>query len=309
MAVTGWRGQDHPVRAPTVPAPRPGRDRPVELVLVHRDEPAACAASIAAFRAQGVALSVTVVDNGSAAAASGALARIPGVRVLPTGRNAGFGPGANVGLRAWLADADGGDWVVVAPHDALPEPGCLRRLLAACVARPRAGLACAEFGTDERPVLDVRVGGLMEPVARGRGWQPAGFPHGTLLLASRACLAEIGLFDERYFAYIEEVDLGARATAAGWDVGMVWDALVVNPQLRTPAPVKEYLQLRNTLLLVADHGGTGRAWTLVAVVLLDTAYRALRPGRRPLGFVASARLRAVADYLRGVVGPPPAAVR
>ena len=46
------------------------------------------------------------------------------------------------------------------------------------------------------------------------GWEPVDYPHGTLLLARRACLEDVGLFDERYFSYCEEADLGLRARAA-----------------------------------------------------------------------------------------------
>src|SRR4051812_475939 len=78
--------------------------------------------------------------------------------------------------------------------------------------RVRAGLASAEYGDDgERlalPVVDRYFGGILAPTERRPGWEDAGHPHGTLLLARRACLEEIGLFDERYFAYCEEADLG-----------------------------------------------------------------------------------------------------
>ena len=42
-----------------------------------------------------------------------------------------------------------------------------------------------------------------------------------MLFARRGALEDVGLFDERYFAYCEEADLGLRAVAAGWEVGLV----------------------------------------------------------------------------------------
>ena len=47
-----------------------------------------------------------------------------------------------------------------------------------------------------------------------------------LLLARRACLAEVGLFDERYFAYCEEADLALRALIV---VGLALSALLLLP--------------------------------------------------------------------------------
>ena len=173
---------------------------------------------------------------------------------MALGANAGFGPAANVGLRRWLAH-ETGEWAVVAPHDALPEPGCLARLLEAVAARPRAGLASATYGDPTKPVVDRYFGAILVAAGRSDGWEAAGHPHGTLMLVRRACLEHVGLFDERYFAYCEEADLGVRATRAGWEVGVVWHALVRNPSLSVSVAAVEYLKLRNTLLLVRQHFG------------------------------------------------------
>jgi len=63
-------------------------------------------------------------------------------------------------------------------------------------------------------VVDPVFGALLRPSVVDDGWEDAGYPHGTLLLARRECLLDIGLFDERYFAYCEEADLGERARRA-----------------------------------------------------------------------------------------------
>ena len=53
------------------------------------------------------------------------------------------------------------------------------------------------------------------------------------MLVRRQCLDEIGLFDQRYFAYGDEHDLGARAVRHGWKVVLVWGSIVTNPATRT----------------------------------------------------------------------------
>ena len=113
------------------------------------------------------------------------------------------------------------------------------------VARPRAGLVCAEFGGDFDmvPAIDKVIGGFYRPAQRGEGWQAVEYPHGTLLVARRQTLEEVGLFDERYFAYCEEVDLALRVRRAGWQIGMVWGAVVANSHLPS-RPVADYLQVR-----------------------------------------------------------------
>lgn len=275
------------------------------VVLVHHDQPELCARSVAAFGAQDGVASVTVVDSGSRPAARRRLRSLqPGVEILDAGGNVGFGAGANAGLRRWLAEGCG-EWVGVAPHDAVPVPGCVARLLAAVEHRPEAGLVCAEFGEefDLVPVVDKVMGGYYRPAPRRVGWQDVDYPHGTLLLARRAMLADVGLFDGRYFAYCEEVDLALRARAAGWTVGMVWGAVVANGQLPDQL-LAEYLQLRNTLLLVREHFGRREVRARVILAATRALQRACRdPEAAPaLGRVEA---RAVRDFLLSRFGPPP----
>jgi GT2 family glycosyltransferase len=280
-------------------------DEVLPVVIVHRDEPERCVRTARAFKAQDVPVRITVVDNGSSDQAQAHVERsLPDVELVALGDNRGFGPAANVGLRRWL-ESGAGDWAAVAAHDALPEPGCLGRLLDAVVARPRAGLASAVYGDPMKPVVDRYFGGILVAAERDVGWEAAGHPHGTLMLANRRCLEAVGLFDERYFAYCEEADLGERARRAGWEVGVVWDAVVRNPSMSGSSAAVEYLQLRNSLLLVRDHFGRYPAFIRLSMAIGDTAMRALWPPRRTPIFSLSARWRAMVDFGRGRYGPPP----
>jgi GT2 family glycosyltransferase len=282
---------------------------PLEVVVVHRDQPQACVRTVLALHRQGLPVHVTVVDNGSGIAGLSvlrALARgLPTVEVVALGRNAGFGPAANVGLRRWMAGGEG-EWVAVAPHDALPESGCLARILAAVTCRPDAGLVSGEFGRayDSRPVIDRYIGGYVSPGRAGDGWEDADFPHGTLLLARRAALADIGLFDERYFAYCEEADLGVRARRAGWKVGIIWGAVVSNPR-SAESEIVRYLKLRNTLLLVREHFGSYPASIRCTFALLTLAVRSLRRQSSASDALGRVEGQAILDFIRGRFGPPP----
>jgi GT2 family glycosyltransferase len=273
------------------------------VVLVHREQPDSCVTTARALAAQGARL--LIVDNGSSPAARSHLAiRIPDAEFVWLDHNAGFGPGANAGFRHWLEQGDG-DWVGLGPHDFLPEPDCVARLLDAVRDRPRAGLVSAEFGTAERPIVDPYFGGIQRPAARGEGWQDAGHPHGTFMLARRQCLEEIGLFDERYFAYCEEADLGQRARDAGWDVGIVWGAIVRNPDQTSPMALVEYLMLRNSLLLVRTHFGRYRTFIRICWAISTTTRQWLVKSQRTDWFAPRARALAIRDFLLGRFGPPP----
>ncbi|HLI23614.1 MAG TPA: glycosyltransferase, partial [Acidimicrobiales bacterium] len=228
----------------------------------------------------------------------------PGVEIVSTGRNLGFGPGANVGLRRWL-EAGTSEWAAVAPHDGAPQPGCLQRLLAEVSSRSEVGLVSAEFGAgyEYLPVFDKVLGAFYLPRAAGDGWEETDYAHGTLLLARRAALEQVGLFDERYFAYCEEADLGIRARRAGWKVGIVWGAVVTNQELPS-GPVADYLQVRNTLLLIKEaHGAYFAGWRSA----LALAHLAMTAARDPATAPARVRLHggAVVDFWRGRFGAPP----
>ena len=314
-AAAGLRRAGHADADPRDDEPRGARPwGPVTAVIVHRNRAHACVGTGRALLGQGVDRLV-VVDNGSPAAALVTVrAGLPDAKVLELGYNAGFGPGANAGLRHWLEEdpALAGEWVLVCPHDARPDPGCVSTLLGATSTRPRAGLASAEYGDDDvrlaRPVVDRYFGGILGPTDRRPGWEDADHPHGTLLLAGRACLDDIGLFDERYFAYCEEADLGLRATAAGWGVGIVWGAVVRNPSMSSESGVPEYLMLRNSLHLVRRNFGRYPAFIRFAMALWSTASGAARPSRRTPFWHLPGRLFALRDFLLGRGGPPPAAL-
>ena len=252
------------------------------VVVVHRNQPAALAATVASLRgAWSGPLRVVVADN-----ASTSLPDLDGVEVVATGGNLGFGAGANAGLRRARTP-----WVAVCPHDVEVGRGALTRMVAAAAARPRAGLVGADLGLAEVPIVDPYFGAISVPAVRSGDWAPAGYPHGTLLVARRACLEQVGLFDERFFAYCEEADLALRARAHGWLSGQAWGATARNTGLGS-LEVSQYLKARNTLHLVRRWFGCYRAAVRLGFEL-PTAV-AQRPSRL-----------AVRDFLAGRWGPPP----
>ncbi len=285
------------------------------VVILHWNRPERCVGTVARFLAQEVdgGVRVVVVDNGSAPEALSVVrAGLPAeVELVVLSRNRGFGPGANVGFLHVLEHPRAADvgWVGLAPHDAEPAPDCLARMLAAVAERPRAGLASADFGDRLTPVVDPYFGGILAPATVEEGWEPAGHPHGTLMLARREVLQQVGLFDERYFAYCEEADLALRAAAAGWETGLIRGAIVVNPDVGTRIAVIDYLQLRNTLLLVREHSGRYHATIRGLLAVGQLAAGLVSPSRRGPYWDPRARVRALLDHARGRYGPPPLSIQ
>ncbi len=296
-------------------------------MVVHRNRGATCAETARRFLDQGLErtaalsldLTVTVVDNGSVPRELAELRHGLGgspVSVVEAGGNLGFGPGANVGLQRWLDGTDGdydGTVCLVAPHDARPAEGTVAALVREFQARPAAGLASADVGDGEVPRIQPWLGPIGEAAppldaplegVQSVRWETCDYPHGTLLAARRGCLEEVGVFDERYFAYCEEADLGLRARAAGWEVGLVRGALVANPESNTPADVIDHLMVRNTLLLLRTHFGPVNMAFRIGVVALEHVVGWWKPDVRGPYHTGRARVRAVVDAVTGRFGNP-----
>ena len=281
--------------------PDPPR-RPTPVVVIHRNRVERLEATVGALRGQTVPIRIVLVDSGSDEDQHRRAVALlpPGSQVVRMGGNGGFGPSANAGWRWVLAETDD-EWIGVCPHDALPAPDAVERVLAAASGRDRAGLACGDFGDGTTPVVDPYFGGIQVPATVDEGWEPAGYPHGTLLFARRGCLEDVGLFDDAYFAYCEEADLGLRARAAGWEVGLVRGAMVENPDMSNTPPAVDYLMVRNTLRLVRRHSGRYKAFVRFVMACAQVV---TERGRNPY-HDTRARLLALRHFLVGRTGPPP----
>jgi N-acetylglucosaminyl-diphospho-decaprenol L-rhamnosyltransferase len=281
----------------------------VTVVVIHRDRVDVIGKTVTRFREQSVPTEVIVVDNGSTPETQSRLAdEIGDAWLIRTGANLGFGPGGNVGLRRWLHHHQT-EWVAVAPHDAVPQPDTLERMLDALDDRLTVGLASADVGDGMVPVIHPYLGTIEALPTVEEGFELSGYPHGTLMLARRACLEEVGLFDERYFAYCEEAELALRAANAGWQCGLIRGAMVNNPGMSASIERVAYLQLRNTLLMIREHFGRRQVAFRILVALLQVPIGLVRPAARGLHWSPRGRLLGVRDYLRGRFGPPAADVR
>lgn len=281
---------------------------PVTVVIIHRNRPDAVGRTVAAFREQTTPTRVIVVDNGSDDQTQRSLPALVGdAEIIFGGSNLGFGPGGNVGLRRFLSDGIG-DWVAIAPHDALPDPDTIDKMLAAVEDRPTVGLMSADVGDGMRPIIDPYLGTIDAVPTVEEGFDEADYPHGTLMMCRRACLEEVGLFDERYFAYCEESELAIRAARAGWGCGVIRGANVRNPGMSASIERVAYLQLRNTLLMLREHYGRKNAWFRIGVALVQIPVGYLHDPSRGLHWSPAGRLKGIRDYLLGRFGPPAADV-
>ena len=201
---------------------------------------------------------VIVVDN------SGRNAAQPRerVRVIANDHNAGFGAAINQGIRA--SDTP---FIAVLNDDAIAHPRWLEVLLAAAESRPDAGMWASQIrlGGDGRidsagmllcPDGSSKQRGHLEPAASHNRSQEALLPSGCAALYRREMLEEIGLFDESFFLYCEDTDLGLRARWAAWECLYVPDAKVEHHYSHTSgkaSALKAYYVERNRLFLAVKN--------------------------------------------------------
>lgn len=243
---------------------------------------------------------VLFVDNGSRDG-SAAWLREHGLDVLELGRNTGFSFAANRGIERVEADA-----VALVNTDVELAPDWLARAVARLEADPALASVATKMVLLDRPdVLDdcgdvLRRDGVAEQ--RGQGWpddgrwdEPGevfGACAGAAVFRRDAVLA-VGGFDERLFAYLEDVDLALRLRLAGWRCG--YEPAVARHARHGSDDGSgrsiDVLVARNTLVVVV------KAFPLRWLPLI--AYRQLS------WFVAAARERRLRAHLGALISAAP----
>jgi GT2 family glycosyltransferase len=306
-------------------------DVAVSIVHYRTPEPLlACLDAVEAARAE-CSLDVTVTDNASGddATASRVAARFPAVRWVQNERNLGYGRAHNQALRGTDARH-----LLVLNADAALQPGALGRL----VAELDQQLALAVVGPrlrypDGRPQPSRRR--FPQPwtfFVESTQWQrfvpanplldryyvadrPDDEPQdadwlvGACLLVRARAATEVGLFDERYFLYSEEIDWCQRFRAAGWGVRYLPSAEVVHVEGASTrqAPAQRTAHFwRNRLRYVETWHGPRLAGRLRAYLLIESAARTveasaglLRRSRVDERHAHLCEIRALVGGLRG----------
>jgi GT2 family glycosyltransferase len=177
---------------------------------------------------------VFLVDNASTDGSAKIAGEFPSVTLIPSPVNLGFAAGNNLALRC--CDTE---FVALLNPDAYPEPDWLERLVAAARARPDVAAFGSRQTSLNRPGPLDGIGDTYH--ITGRVWRerylapetPADLlpceifsPCAAAALYRRDALMKCGLFDEDYFCYVEDVDLGFRLRLAGHKSWYVPEAVV-----------------------------------------------------------------------------------
>ncbi len=174
-------------------------------------------------------LKIVVVDNGSEDNSLNILESYSDIHLIKNDKNEGFSGGVNAGIK-WVLN-EGYEYIALLNNDAVVETDWLDKLAETMRQSPEAGIVTSKIlarsGTIDSTGECYSIWAI--PFPRGRGEVDRGQydePKDRSVLAASGgaslyraeMLQKVGLFDESYFAYYEDVDISIRAQLAGWKV-------------------------------------------------------------------------------------------
>lgn len=257
------------------------------------------------------------MDNGSTDGSVEFLKSLPfpgALRLIENSENRGFCAANNQGF----ATAKG-EFFALLNNDAEADPGWLQAMYDAISLKPAVGesdvgMIASKIVVWENPSIIDKCGHLIYPDGQNRGrgtgqkdhgqfdrMEEALWPDGCACLYRRAMLDEVGGFDEQFFAYADDAELGLRARIAGWNCLYAPGAVVRHHRgatLGLNSARRLTLIERNRVLLVAKLFPWNLLW-------LNGAYHLARIGA---GAIAALRNKGEIRRYSGPMGKLTAAL-
>ena len=204
---------------------------------------------------------IILVDNGSTDdSVSFVKENFPEVKIIANKRNLGFAAGNNQGLKI-----AGGKYIVTLNNDTQVEKSWLKNLVVTSETDEKIGMCASKILSIKNPeqIDSVGINICIDGMTRGRGrleindgqyekTEEVLLPSACAALYKREMLDEIGFFDEDFFAYCEDSDLGLRGRFAGWKAFLAPEAVVYHYYSLTSkkySSLKAFLVERNHVLL------------------------------------------------------------
>ena len=169
---------------------------------------------------------IILVDNASSDASLDIVRRFPGVRLLAQRDNLGFARGNNLAIAAAAAESE---WIALLNPDAFVDPRWLESLLSAARDFPDFDVFGSKLVNAGNPALldgagdAYHISGLVWRMGHGvpdletsAQRREVFSPCAAAALYRRSAMLEVGGFDEDFFCYVEDVDLGFRLRLAGY---------------------------------------------------------------------------------------------
>ncbi|MEI7534369.1 MAG: glycosyltransferase family 2 protein [Comamonadaceae bacterium] len=224
---------------------------------------------------------VLVVDNGSGDGSVEYFAEhAPDAEIIALPKNVGFGRACNIAIRRVLIDPTS-EYILLLNNDAIIEPETLPALLAAAAAAPQVGIFGPKIYYHDRPDTFWYAGSrrrrwVFAAADTGRGQRDTGqfeqrcevdYIFGAAMLIRRQVFETVGMFDEQFFLYLEDLDLCLMTQRSGFPLHFVPQARVwhsVSASTHDHLGIRRYHMVRSTILFLKKHT---TAWTFTPTLL------------------------------------------
>lgn len=227
---------------------------------------------------------VIVVDNGSADNSVDFIqTRFPQVKVIELNKNIGFAAAVNLGIKVAC-----GKYIALINNDTKVDKNCLKYLVQAMKEHPDAGMVAAKMLNFHHPEIIDSAGDYIDAVGHanniglGEKDGPKFNREGYVFLVTgggglfkKEVFDMVGLLDEDYFAYFEDVDLCLRAQMYGFKGWYQPKAVILHIHKATANRNKaftEYLQFRNMTMTIIKNFPTElllRDFNWVKIILVN----------------------------------------
>jgi len=212
---------------------------------------------------------IVLVDNGSTDGSSEEIRkRFPKVKIIKNRKNLGFAEGSNIGIKSALRKKT--DYVLLLNNDTVVEKNFLRNLVKISEKDYKRGIVCPKvyfYSTNKLQYAGLKFNFKTgKSILEGYGEKDRGqfgkekemdFCGGTCMLVRKSVFENIGLLNEKYFAYYEDNDFGFRARNAGYEIifcprAKIWHKISRSTGGQTN-PIKEYYMARNRIWLMKKY--------------------------------------------------------
>lgn len=220
---------------------------PIGVAIVSYNTCVLLRACLQSLRRCTLPLAIAVVDNGSRDESLEMIRNeFPEVLLIDPGENLGFAKGTNLGMQRLIAVTPAMQYMLMLNPDTVVHDGAIEGLVSFLVAHPRVAVvspqlrnvdgslqrAAFRFPTPLMTFFDVFPPGEVTPGRFYDSWWHGRYPQevvgdapfaidhplGACMLTRVEVLNSIGMLDESYFMYVEEVDWCRRVRAAGWAI-------------------------------------------------------------------------------------------
>ena len=240
----------------------------VSVVTVNYNQSAATCDMLQSLYASGYSnLEVWVVDNASPSDTPEIIKeKFPQVFLIQSNQNLGFAGGNNLAIRQAK-----GDFIYLLNNDTIVPENHIQILLNAFTELPETGVVCPKIklydqaniilfaGFTSLSSITVRnkiIGFAEKDCGQHDQRRQSAYAHGAAMMFKRELIETVGLMNEQYFLYYEEIDWSTRIRKSGYSIYYIPETFVLHKEslsIGKNSPLKAYYMNRNRVLYILSH--------------------------------------------------------